>query len=117
MRWYYLAFMMLLSIGCSEAPKANRESVKQTNSSEVAYATSQTSLLKPLLLTTKPAAVMSVTEAMLRKTGETVVVRGQLPPETVKPFNVALAAFIMMSPESLAKEEVKDELACDDAAT
>jgi len=116
MRWYYLT-LVLTFIGCSEAPKANRDPAKQSGSSEETTATSQTALLKPLLFAQKPATVISVTDAMQRKEGETVVVSGRLPPEKVKPFNTALAAFVMLAPESLDREDVKDEFDCDDAAT
>lgn len=70
-----------------------------------------------LSLSQKPAPVISVTEAMQHKAGDTTVVTGKLVPEHVKPFNAALATFIMLSPESLARDEIKDELACEDAAT
>lgn len=117
MRWFYLTLVLLMPIGCGEAPKASRDPVKQSGSSEEISTTSQTELLKPLLLAQKPATVISVTEAMQRKAGEMVVVSGRLPPEKVKPFNTALAAFVMLAPESLDREDVKDEFDCDDAAT
>lgn len=116
MRSFYFYALLLVATGCSEAPKANREPVNQTGTHDIASG-SQTELLTPTLMAQKPATVISVTEAMQRKTGETVIVSGKLPPENVKPFNAALATFIMLSPESLAREEIKDELACDDAAT
>lgn len=117
MRWYYLSLVLLIPIGCSESPKASRDPAKQSGSSEETTATLQTALLKPLLFAQKPATVISVTEAMQRKEGETVVVSGRLPPDKVKPFNTALAAFVMLAPESLDREDVKDEFDCDDAAT
>lgn len=116
MRSFFFCILLLIAAGCSEAPKANRPA-KQTGTTEMESASSQTELLKPILMAQKPATVISVTEAMQRKAGETVVVSGKLPPENVKPFNAALATFIMLSPESLAREEIKDELACEDAAT
>jgi hypothetical protein len=46
-----------------------------------------------------------------------VVVTGRTPGEKVKPFNSAVATFVLMAPEDLDREEVKEELDCDDAAT
>ena len=117
MRWFYLSLVLLIPIGCSEAPKANREPAKQSGSTEETSAASQAALLKPLLMAQKPATAISVTEALQRKAGEIVVVTGRLPPEKVKPFNTALAAFVMLAPETLDREDVKDEFDCDDAAT
>ncbi|HQR08627.1 MAG TPA: hypothetical protein PLN21_17510 [Gemmatales bacterium] len=117
MRSFFFCTLLLVAAGCSEAPKANREPAKQTDTIEVASVGSQEELLKPTMMARKPATVISVTEALQRKAGETVIVSGKLPPENVKPFNAALATFIMLSPEALAREEIKDELACEDAAT
>lgn len=106
---------MLIICGCSDSPKAVVSKSKlETN---LAASTSDTSLLQAALMPQKPSSAISVTEAMQKKAGEVVIVTGKLPPENVKPFNTALAAFIMLAPESLAREEVKEELACDDAAT
>lgn len=113
MRWYHLS-CLTLAIGCGEAPQAKQPAVRPTTTVEATP--SQSSLLQPLVLTQKPTAI-SVADALKRPTGEKVIVSGQFPPENVKPFNSAVAAFIMLSPEALAREEIKDELACDDAAT
>lgn len=112
MRWYHLS-CLALALGCGEAPQVKQPNIKPTPTVE---ASSQSSLLQPLVLAQKPTAI-SVVDAMKRPAGEKVIVSGQFPPENVKPFNSAVAAFIMLSPEALAREEVKDELACDDAAT
>ena len=42
---------------------------------------------------------------------------GRMPPENVKPFNAAVAAFVLMAPEDLEQEDIKEEFECDDAAT
>lgn len=115
MRWYYLTPLLLIPIGCSDSPKANRDPVKQTGSA--VESTPQEGLLKPLLMAQKPYAAISVTEALQRKAGDVVIVSGRLPTEKVKPFNPALAAFVMLAPESLDREDVKGEFDCDDAAT
>ena len=117
MRSFMFCSLLLAFIGCSESTKASKEAVKETAASDGASGSSQVALLKPTMMAMKPTTAISVTEAMQRKTGETVVVAGMLPPENVKPFNTAFAAFVMLSPEALAREEVKDELACEDAAT
>ena len=46
-----------------------------------------------------------------------MVVTGRVPPENVKPFNAAVAAVVLMAPEDLDREEIKEEFDCDDAAT
>ena len=73
--------------------------------------------LDALVPAEKPANAISVREALTRKEGEKVVVTGQVPTEKVKPYNAAVAAFVMLSPEDMAKDEVKEEFDCDDAAT
>lgn len=117
MRSFFYCTLLFVATGCSDAPKAQREPAKPTTNTEAPSTGQQTELFKPALMAQKPASVLSVPEAMQRKVGETVVVSGKLPPENVKPFNAALAAFIMLSPEALAREEIKDELSCEDAAT
>jgi hypothetical protein len=76
----------------------------------------QSDLLEPLVMPQKPEKVLSVREAKEKKDGETVVVSGLTPTEKVKPFNAALATFVILAPEDMAREEVRDEFECDDAA-
>ena len=57
-----------------------------------------------------------VREALTKADGDKVIVTGRVPGEKVKPFNAAVAAVILMSPEDLDREEIKDEFDCDDAA-
>ncbi|HJZ93265.1 MAG TPA: hypothetical protein VKE40_20485 [Gemmataceae bacterium] len=74
-------------------------------------------LLEPLVMSQKPAKAASVRDVMAMKDGEKVVVSGRTPTEKVKPFNAAVAAFVLMSPEDMDRDEVKEEFDCDDAAT
>jgi hypothetical protein len=69
------------------------------------------------VLAAKPANAISVRDALKGKEGEKVVVTGQVPPSNVKPYNGALAAFVMLAPEDLALEHIKEEMECEDAAT
>lgn len=111
MRWMILTSTLLLVMGCLDTAKTSKPSASPSPTA------SAKSPLEPLLMAQRPANTISVTEAMNRKAGETVMVTGQVPPEKVKPFNPAVAAFVMLSHESLAREEIKEELDCDDAAT
>jgi hypothetical protein len=76
----------------------------------------QTELFEPLVMAEKPAATLSVREAKEKPDGETVVVTGLTPTELVKPFNPGLATFVILAPEDMAREEVKEEFECEDAA-
>lgn len=108
-----MALFLVASVcGCSREPPAQ---VNNDNKAPAAVAGDQ-KLLDPLVLTQKPEKVITVREARTRKAGETVVVSGKIPPEKVKPFNSAVAAFVMVTPEDMDKEEVKEEFDCDDAA-
>jgi hypothetical protein len=75
------------------------------------------STLEPLVMSQKPAKVASVRDVLAMKDGETVVVSGKTPPDNCKPFNAALAAFLLMAPEDLETPAIKEELSCEDAAT
>ena len=75
------------------------------------------SKLEGLVLARKPAGAISVREARTRPEGETVVVSGQVPTEKVKPYDPAAAAVVMLDPEDMAADEVKEEFDCDHAAT
>jgi hypothetical protein len=74
-------------------------------------------LLEPLVMSQKPAKAVSVRDVLAMKDGEKVVVSGRTPTEKVKPFNSAVAAFLLMAPEDMDRDEVKEEFDCDDAAT
>jgi hypothetical protein len=93
-------------IGCSQQPSAGP-----------APAPTDHGKLDAAVLAEKPAGAISVKEAMTRKDGDKVIVTGQVPPVKVKPYNAAVASFVMLAHEDLAKDEVKEEFDCDDAAT
>jgi hypothetical protein len=109
-----IGFTALSLAGCNDA-KPGTEGKTDPSGSNVDK--SGTSLLEPLVMKQKPDKVMSVRDVMTKKDGETVIVSGQTPPEKVKPFNTAVAAVLLMAPEDLAKEEIKEEFECPDAAT
>lgn len=73
--------------------------------------------LEPLVMSQKPAKVASVRDVLTMKDGEKVVVSGRTPTDKVKPFNKAVAAFLLMAPEDMDRAEVKEEFECDDAET
>lgn len=110
MRFFLLLSVVLLVIGCESKPA-------QPTTPSKASAETTKSPLEALVMAQKPTNPLSVTEAMKKKAGETVIVTGQVPPEKVQPYNAAVAAFVMLAPESLLREEVKEEFDCDDAAT
>jgi hypothetical protein len=106
--------------GCAEsqpvadAPKPKTETA---SAAEPAGAAANPALLKPLVLAAKPAKPLTVWEAHDKKDGETIVVTGKVPPGNIKPFNAAVAAFVLMAPEDLDREDIKEEFECEDAAT
>src|SRR5262245_16561891 len=68
------------------------------------------SILEPRLLKEKPeGTVLSVLQAKGAKDDEEVVVEGQVPPATTKPFLENRAAFTLMSREDLENPEIKQE--------
>jgi hypothetical protein len=118
-RWWYGGLVAVALAGCSDNKPdaaANRGPTPE-KPAEPAAAKAQPELLKPLVMDKKPGKAMTVWEVFDRKEGETVVVSGRVPPEKVKPFNDAVAAFILMAPEDLDREDIKEEFDCDDAAT
>jgi hypothetical protein len=98
--------LLVAAVGCADKPPASSSS-----------ATPDSSPLDSVVLAAKPEKAISVRDALALKDGEKVVLTGRIPGEKVKPFNDAVAAVILMSPEDLDKEEIKEELDCDDAAT
>lgn len=111
-RFIFLGVLMVAA-GCSQTTPQPAGEKKESP----APGTSETGKLDALVLPAKPANTISVRDALTRKDGEKVVVTGQVPTEKVKPYNAAVAAFVMLAPEDMAKEEVKEEFDCDDAAT
>lgn len=109
MKRFVLLGALLAAVGCSQdAPQAGN------GNAPPAFDGGQ---LDALVMAQKPANAISVRDALMRKDGEKVVVMGQVPPDKVKPYNAAVAAFVMLAPEDMARDEVKDEFECEDAAT
>jgi hypothetical protein len=104
------ALLVAAVVGCSQQPSAGPAPAPAATAADHGK-------LDAAVLADKPTGAISVKEAMTRKDGEKVVVTGQVPPEKVKPYNSAVASFVMLSPEDMSKEEVKDEFDCPDAAT
>jgi len=100
------AVLLGAAVGCSERPP---EAAKPTSI--------ESSPLDAVVLVAKPEKAITVRDALTLKDGDKVVLTGRIPGEKVKPFNDAVAAVILMAPEDLDKEEIKEELDCDDAAT
>jgi hypothetical protein len=105
-----LALAGLTLAGCSE-PDSSANAVKQEPVAESGAS------LDSAVLAQKPDKPLSVRDALKKADGETVVVTGRTPPENVKPFNSAVAAFLLMAPEDLEDTDIKEELSCPDAAT
>src|SRR5262245_23298880 len=103
---------IILAIGCNQtAPQSNNGKTSPEQNPAAA------SKLDPLVMAQKPANAISVRDALTRKEGEKVVVTGQVPTEKVKPYNAAVASFVMLSTEDMAREEVREEFECEEAAT
>ncbi len=113
-RMYLGAILLAAAVGCvqnaPDEPKAAKPDPTPAQPGDAGK-------LDSLVMADKPAAPITVREAMTRKEGEKVVVTGQVPPANVKPYNAAVAAFVMLAHEDMAREEVKEELSCEDAAT
>lgn len=105
-RRIFSALLLAAAVGCAEKPSATLSKVA-----------SDTSLLDAVVLAAKPEKAISVREVLTLKDGDKVVLTGRVPGEKVKPFNDAVAAVILMAPEDLDHEDIKEELDCDDAAT
>jgi hypothetical protein len=115
MKRYAILTALLLGagVGCN-----NQTPVAGDNETpKPAPAVADTKALDPYVMAEKPAQVISIRDAMTKSDGEKVVVTGQTPPVNVKPYNAAVAAFILMAPEDLNREDVKEELSCEEAAT
>jgi hypothetical protein len=104
--------------GCAPESKPDAAAAKPTPEAPAgSAAAANPDLLKPLVMAAKPDKPLTVWEAHDRKEGETVVVSGTVPPGNIQPFNSAVAAFVLMAPEDLEKENIKEEFECEDAAT
>jgi len=106
-----VAAMTIALCGCYESVN------KPTPKGGVAKVAAKPELLQPLVWTDEPKAVVEVSAARTGSGDEVIHVVGMVPPAKVGPFNPAVASIILMDPADLAKEEVKTEFECDDAAT
>ncbi len=102
--------LLTMALGCGPTAPTKNDAPTPTP-------TTDAKALDPFVMAEKPAHAISVRDAMTKKDGEKVVVTGQTPPVKVKPYNTAVAAFVILSPEDMNREEVKEEFECDDAAT
>jgi hypothetical protein len=105
------ALLLAAAVGCSQKPSdGGKDAPPAPTPGEVGQ-------LEAATLPTKPAKAISVHDALTRPAGEKVVVTGQVPGGKLKPFNAAVATVILMAPEDLEREDIKNEFECDDAAT
>ncbi len=104
MRQLFLGGLLIAAVGCGQQAQVSAPPVDQ-------------SALDAVVMPEKPANAVGVREALAMSDGQKVVVTGRTPGQTVKPFNSAVATFVLMAPEDLDREEIREELSCDDAAT
>jgi hypothetical protein len=103
-----LGALLAGAVGCSQQkPDGTRAEPPSAESAK----------LDAVVMPEKPANAISVKAALTRPEGEKVVVTGRVPGGNLKPFNGALAAVVLMAPEDLDNEDIKNEFDCDDAAT
>ncbi len=112
--WIPVTVLLTAVLGCGDGHHGHTHSQAKVAPKEVSVLKPE--LLQPLVLAAKPDKSLSVPEALAKADGETVVVSGISPSAKVKPFNPALATFVLLSPEDAARPEVKEEFNCDDAA-
>lgn len=108
------ALLLAAAVGCGQP--APRPDAEKPGTPSPSAASGDASKLEPLVLAEKPAGAITVNEALTKKAGEKVVVTGQVPTEKVKPYNAAFATFVMLSHADMAKEAIKEEFDCDNAA-
>jgi hypothetical protein len=106
-----LGVLLAGALGCSQqkpGPEGNQPGTPNP---------AEAGRLESLVMAEKPANAISVRDALTRPEGEKVVVTGRVPGGNLKPFNAAVATVILMAPEDLDNEDIKNEFDCDDAAT
>lgn len=75
-------------------------------------------LLEPLLLAEKPADALSVAQVRsAARDGDSVVIKGTIPPATVYQMRQSFAEVRLMDREKLESEEVKTEFDCNHGLT
>lgn len=116
MRTFLIPGVLLLAVvfGCSQKPSDDGGA---KNAKAPAPTPGDPAKLDSAVMPEKPAKAISVRDAMTRPEGETVVVTGRVPGGNLKPFNTAVAAVVLMAPEDLDTEAIKEEFDCPDAAT
>ena len=108
-----LGALMVGALGCSQqkpGPEGSRPEPSAPNTADAGK-------LEPLVMADRPKGAISVRDALTRPEGDKVVVTGRVPGGNLKPFNAAVAAVVLMAPEDLDDEDIKNEFDCDDAAT
>lgn len=111
-----LALVVLTLGGCMDSnPSADNS--RDSTSTSGPPGQPAANVLDSYAMQQKPTKTISVREVLNAKEGDKVIVSGRTPTEKVKPFNAAVAAFMMLAPEDMDREEVKDEFDCDEAAT
>lgn len=106
-----LVALTFMTCGCYESVQ------KPVPKGGVTKIAAKPELLQPLVWTEQPKTLMEVTAARTGPADAVIHVVGIVPPGNVGPFNPAVASIILMDPADLAKDEVKTEFECDDAAT
>jgi hypothetical protein len=113
-RIWWIPGLLLILAGCGPERQAAQP---QPTGGAVQTAPGKGDPFAAVMLAAKPDKVLSVREVLSAQEGEVVAVSGRTPPVQVKPFNPGVAAVLLMDPADLDKEEIKEELSCDDAAT
>lgn len=108
--------LLLSALGCAQPSNPSADARKKPDGTPAPSSGDQTQLDK-FVFAEKPANAITVKDALAKKEGEKVVVTGQVPTPKVKPYNAALAAVVLISHADMARDEVKEEFDCDDAAT
>jgi hypothetical protein len=106
------ALLLLVAIACNQQPSANADKQEPPPPSP-----GDVAKLDAAVMAEKPANAISVKDALARNEGEKVVVTGRVPGGNLKPFNAAVATVVLMTPEDLDDDDIKNEFDCDDAAT
>lgn len=109
--------LFIAALGCAQPNNPSADGGKKPDGTPAPASSGDQKQLDKFVFAEKPASPITVKDALAKKEGEKVVVTGQVPTEKVKPYNAALAAVVMISHADMARDEVKEEFDCDDAAT
>jgi hypothetical protein len=108
--------VFLAALGCAKPNNPSADGGKKPDGTPAPSSGDQKQLEK-FVMAEKPTNAITVKDVLAKKEGEKVVVTGQVPTPKVKPYNAALAAVVLISHADMARDEVKEEFDCDDAAT